>query len=448
MKLPRRHLLLSCSALPFVPSRAAAAQADLRPLLQERLRHEGVGLAVARLPPEGEPELAAAGRARGDEALSADRHRLEIGSITKTFVGLLLADAVLRRECQLDEAVEKVLGQPLRDSAGQPLRYIDLATQRSGLPRLAGNMKPADGANPYADYSDEALLAALREFKPTRRRDEVYEYSNFGFGLLGWLLARRAQQPLMRLMQERLLAPLGIAEELPDAQGHNAQGQPVPGWTFSEATAGAGALRLSAAQLARYAQAALGQRETPLAAAFALALQTHSPLGPQAGVQQGLAWMVFERGGRRFATHDGGTFGFSSSLWLDLSQRRGGLALANAMLPVTDLARHLMDASSPLRDVAAERRATQQAALQLPPEQLAPLAGVYALNPQFKLQLRVRDGRLFAQATGQGEFELFAKAEREFFAKVTALSLRFEAGEPPPALLLTQGPQTLRFVRE
>lgn len=442
----RQVLLLASCALPCMP--AFAQMPALRALLDERLRHEGVGLAVARLHADAAPELAAAGRARDGDPLTADRHRLEIGSITKTFIGLLLADAVLRGDCKLDEPAEAQLGFALRDSAGAPLRLIDLATHRSGLPRLAPNMAPADPANPYADYGDEALLAALRAFQPSRRRDERFEYSNFGFGLLGWLLAQRAQQDLMPLLQARILQPLGLDAPLPDAQGHNAQGQPVPAWTFSKASAGAGALRLSAAQLARYAAAALRQDTHALADAYALALKPHSRLGPQPGVQTGLGWILAERDGERIATHDGGTFGFSSSLWLNLSQRRGGLALANAFVPVGDLARHLMDARSPLRDVAAERRATQQTELALAPEQLAPLAGVYALNPQFKLTLRVRDGRLFAQASGQGEFELFAKAERDFFAKVTALSIRFEAGQPSPALLLQQGGQQLRFVRD
>jgi len=87
----------------------------------------------------------------------------------------------------------------------------------------------------------------------------------------------------------------------------------------------------------------------------------------------------------------------------------------------------------------------------LPPEALPPLVGRYALNPQFALEVRVREGRLFAQGTGQPEFELFAKGPREFFARVTPLAVRFEppaaAGRPAPALTLEQGGQTLVFKR-
>lgn len=468
MSISRRQLLqraalgLTGSASPLLsaaPLPAAEHDTALRGLLSERLRLEGVGLAAARLLPDGGLQLAADGRAGGDQALlTPDRHGFEIGSISKTFIGLLLADAAVRGELRLDDAVDDSLGFALRDRDGQALRYVDLATHRSGLPRLAPNMK-LDSPDPYADYGEAAMLDALRGYRATRRRDEAFEYSNLGFGLLGWLLARRAAQPLATLLERRVLAPLGLGgaggmqlqlrpRQGPGrVQGHDAQGRPAPAWHFSEATAGAGALLASAAQLARYGQAALGLLQHPLGDAFALALRVHSTLGP-GGVQLGLGWMRTRQQGREIATHDGGTAGFASSLWLDLSERRGGLVLANAALSIGDLARHLMDERAPFRDIAAERRATQQAALSLSAEQLAPLAGVYALNAGFKLTLRVDGQRLFAQASGQGEFELFASGPRDFFARVTPLRIRFEGGEPPAALLLEQAGRETRFQRE
>lgn len=423
-------------------------------LLTERLRHEGVALAASRFQVTGAPDTAAAARA-GATAVSTDRHRFEIGSITKAFVGVLLAEAVRRRELRLDDAVEDLLGQPLRDSAGQALRYVDIATHRSGLPRLPANLRPARVADPYADFSDDALREALRLFRPLRRRDELFEYSNFGFGLLGWLLARRAGLPWATLVQTRLADPLGLgpiaglpAPGVVDVAGHDAEGRPAPPWTFSEATAGAGALRLTALQLATFGQAVLGRSDGPLHEAFGLSLQAHSPLGPGPGSAMGLGWMLGTAEGRRIATHDGGTGGFSASLWLDLDARRGGLVLASAAVPVGDIARHLMDGRAPLRDPAAERRATAQAAVVLSAAQLAPLAGVYAVSPSFEITVRARGAQLFGQATGQGEIELFAAAPRRFFARVAALELHFDGTEGMPAnLVLHQGGRQTVFSR-
>ena len=469
MSLRRRPLLQALWAAPLSaawtasPAQEAPPPADeLSPLLRERLRHEGVGLAVARFGSPAGLELAAVGP-RGPEGVPLNFTDLfEIGSITKVFTGLLLADAVQRGELKLDDAVEDLLPFPLRDKEGLPLRFVDLATHRSGLPRLPLNLAPRNADDPYADYGETLMLEGLQLFKPSRSREERFEYSNLGVGLLAWLLARRARKPLAALLEARVLGPLDLGgpggmklqlQRPPAAQrvqGHDAQGKPVAPWTFADTLAGAGALRASAAQLARFGQAALGGIEHPLSAAFALALQVHSRLGPQPEVSMGLGWMLAEREGRRYATHDGGTGGFSSSLWLDLSRRRGGLALANASVTVGDLARHLMDPQRPLRNVAEEKRVREQAQITLAPAELSRLAGVYAASPQFKLTLRERDGRLFAQATGQGEFELFARAPGQFFARVTALDVSFEgpADAPPQRLVLLQGGQRSVFARE
>lgn len=454
--LPRRRLLqlgLLASSLPVVANPAAKPAPPLRQLLAQRLRGEGIALAAARIAGQ-QLELAAEGRSGlGPQPLSADRHALEIGSISKTFTGLLLADALGRGHLKLDDAIEDRLGFALRDSDKRPLRFVDLATHRSGLPRLPANLGADRPDDPYAGYGDAALLEMLRAWQPLRGREAAFEYSNLGIGLLGWLLARDAALPFATLMRQRILLPLGLAEALPLAQGHDATGRPVPAWHFEDTLAGAGALRLSAAQLARYVQAALGLVEHPLRDAFALALQAHSPLGPQPGVQMGLGWMLLSQDGEPLATHDGATAGSAASLWLNLKRGRAGLVLANAQAGVGDLARHLMDERSPLRDPAAERASQQalqqRAALRLDAAQLRPLAGVYAASPQFKLVVRERGGQLFAQASGQGEFELFASGPRRFFARVAALEIEFAgaAGEPSE-LFIEQGGQRTRLQRE
>ena len=146
--------------------------------------------------------------------------------------------------------------------------------------------------------------------------------------------------------------------------------------------------------------------------------------------------------GRTLFNHDGATAGFSGSLWLDPTRRRASVVLANAQLALGDLGLHIADDSMPLRDLSA----TRQASITLPAEALKPLAGVYALNPQFKLTVRANGARLFAQATGQAEFELFAKEPRRFFAKVTPLEIEFDADAR--VLTLLQGGAKSRFVRE
>ncbi len=57
---------------------------------------------------------------------------------------------------------------------------------------------------------------------------------------------------------------------------------------------------------------------------------------------------------------------------------------------------------------------------------MAHYVGTYAFTPKFNVTIRLRDGKLFAQATGQGEFELFGKSDTTFFARVTPVQIAFE----------------------
>jgi hypothetical protein len=213
----------------------------------------------------------------------------------------------------------------------------------------------------------------------------------------------------------------------------------------------------TAAELARLAQCVAGAVAHPLEAAVRLATRRHAD-GAPGRFAMGLGWMLATLpDGRLWLNHDGGTAGFSSSLFVDPAQRAAAGVLANAHVVVNDLAGHLLDPALPPRDPAAEaaaaaaarQQAQARASVAVPAAALATLVGRYALTPQFKLEVRARGTQLFAQATGQGEFELFASAPRRFFARVAALEIEFADEEgPPPSLLLLQAGQRLRFVRE
>jgi D-alanyl-D-alanine-carboxypeptidase/D-alanyl-D-alanine-endopeptidase len=463
--MQRRHFLataltaagVTTPSLAQTPAPSTDSTEALARLLQQRVALEGEALVAAVVDAERVVIAGTARRGNVREGMPGADALFEYGSITKTFTALLLADMAVRNELKLDDAVEAVLPDSLklRDSAGAPITWADLATHRSGLPRLPANLRDQSGADPY-DYSRQEMLAFLAGWKASRARDAQWEYSNLGYGLLGEALAMRARSSYATLLTERVLAPLGLSDmrlALRDAPvpglltGHDLGGRPVPPWRF-DAIAGAGALVGSARALARYAQAALGLFDHPLKPAFALALTPRAE-GPQAQNRIGLAWMTGPLFDRRIANHDGGTGGFSTSLFVEPDRQRAALVLANAQVRVNDLALHLLEPRVPARDIAAEKRQTERSAVALPVEAVAALAGVYALNPQFKLTLRSRNGQLFAQATGQGEFELFAAEPRRWFARITPLELQFEGdGGAPPALLLHQAGQRLRFVRE
>src|SRR5205085_8424519 len=108
----------------------------------------------------------------------------EIGSATKVFTSLLLADMVQRGQVALDDPVAKYLPPTVKmpERHGRSITLVDLATHTSGLPRLPTNMTPKNQANPYADYSVEQLYQFLSNYQLTRDVGSQYEYSNLGGG--------------------------------------------------------------------------------------------------------------------------------------------------------------------------------------------------------------------------------------------------------------------------
>jgi len=76
--------------------------------------------------------------------------------------------------------------------------------------------------------------------------------------------------------------------------------------------------------------------------------------------------------------------------------------------------------------------------------------GIYNLFPNFDLTISTREGRLFAQATGQPEFELFAESERRFFLKVVDAQVDFlpAVDGVVKEMVLHQGGQDMKGVRK
>src|SRR5204862_286223 len=103
-------------------------------------------------------------------------------------------------------------GFPVPSRSGKEITLLHLATHRSGLPRLPGNLKPKDPGNPYADYTVDHLKKFLSKHRLGRSPGERYEYSNLGGALLGIALAHRERTSYEELVMRRICRPLGMAD--------------------------------------------------------------------------------------------------------------------------------------------------------------------------------------------------------------------------------------------
>jgi CubicO group peptidase (beta-lactamase class C family) len=296
------------------------------------------GIVVGMVEPDGTHRVLAFGDGgEGARPLEA-RSVFEIGSVTKTFTGTVLADMVRRGEVALDDPVAKYLPDDVHVPAfnGRQITLLDLATHMSGLPRFPTDYVSPDPGNPYAHYEARDLYASLEHYALSREPGTAFEYSNLGMGLLGHALARAAgADDFQALVAERVLHPLGLtmtaygrtpALQPWMTQGHVAQGGVAPPFDVA-VLAGGGGLDSNALDLMTYHDANLGEPASPLEQAMRDAHRAHR--SPRPGMGLGLGWMRMTRGPLTIVGLNGGTAGYSSYLAFNPDAQVGVVVLSN-----------------------------------------------------------------------------------------------------------------------
>jgi len=422
---------------------------EIREILVKRVdrQKQAAGIVVGVIEPNGRRVVAYGNLAKGDPRTVDGDTIFEIGSISKVFTSLLLADMVNRKEVTLDDPAAKYLPETVKmpERSGKSITLLDLSTHSSGLPRLPSNLKLKDPRNPYADYSVDDLYQFLSGYTLPRDPGSEYEYSNLGAGLLGHLLACRAGTDYESLIRSRIARLLSM----PDtgitlsssmhqrmATGHNAMLAPVANSDLPTPLAGAGALRSSPNDMLTFLEALLGYRESPLAPAMKAMLEVRRPAGQ---IKIGLAWLISSSDGREIVLHNGATGGFSSFVGYSSQERIGAVVLSNASSAagIDDIGFHLLNPKAPLANPEPPKQRTE---IQIVPELLDNYTGRYQLTPNLIFEITCDGDRLFAQGfaqlpnnrpgdlTGLPKFELFAEGEKNFFATVNDSQYVFETG--------------------
>ena len=445
-------LMISASGSTPVPS-ALPTDQEIRSILQQRIDayHQGVGIVVGVIEPGGRRIITYGALGKGDTRPLNGKTIFEIGSVTKVFTSLLLADMVQRGEVAMTDPVAKWLpiGVKIPQRGGRFITLQDLSNQTSGLPRMPDNFAPKNPANPYADYAPEQLFQFLATYQLTRDIGSKFEYSNLGVGLLGQALAHRAGLDFETLVRTRIAAPLGMTSTgvtlTPEmkarlAVGHDGSLAPVANWDIPT-LAGAGALRSDADDLLTFLAGTLGYTKSKLTPAMAAMLAPRKPTG-MPGLDIALAWLVSTKEGAEFYWHNGGTGGYRSFLGFNPTTRVGVVVLSNTSneAGVDDIGKHLLDPGSPLMSAPREHKE-----INLDPKRLDGFLGLYQLTPEFILTVTREGDALFVQATGQPKGQIFPEGERAFFAKMVDAQFTFEPDVNGKAsgLVLHQGGRDL-----
>jgi len=422
---------------------------QLRSIIQSRVDEgRAVGIVLGVMEADGSTRVISAGEAGPVAHQLGERSVFEIGSITKVFTGILLADMVQRGEVTLNDPVSKYLPtdvtMPSRN--GREITLLDLSTHRSALPRLPSNMAPRDASNPYADYTVDQLYAFLSSHELRRDIGSQYEYSNLAVGLLGHVLARVAGMSYEDLVRSRILTPLGmtmsgitLTPEMQDwmVAGHNQEGAVVPLWDLPTLAA-AGALRSNMLDMFRFLAANIGPPAGDAEQAMRASHIPHTEAGPQ--MQVGLNWHIQSVGEKRIVWHNGGTGGFRTFIGFDPDERVGVVVLTNSAHGADDIGFHLINTAIPLTEPPRERTAVE-----VDVEILATYVGEYEVAPNLSFVITLEDDGLHVQPTGQNKAPIFPESETEFFFSVVDAQITFQRDDTGKVtgLVLHQGGQNV-----
>ena len=431
----------------FLLSGSAFAQSGLEKKIEELGQpyidsETVVGMSIGVIK-DGKVTTVSLGVTKKDGPVPNNRTVYEIGSISKVFTGLLLADAANSKTVTLDQSAQSLLpkGVTMPKWKDREITLLDLSTHSSGLPRLSDNMPSIATGNPYSDYSSKLAHEFLNKHEMQQEPGKYTGYSNFGVSLLGHLISSRSEKSYDKLLQERISKPLGMHDTrvaLTDsmkerlAMPHSASGEQDHNWDFADMP-GAGGIRSTLGDMILFAQANLKTPDSQVGSALNLAWKKHRDGQPA----MGLGWHFAGDGHTRW--HNGQTGGYHSMMMVDREKNTAIVVLCNsAAMEVDQLAQQI---AQTLAGQSVKPRKFEKEFV-VSDEIMQRYVGEYQLAPTFVFTVSVKNKKLMVGVTGQSTQRVYARSETEWYYKVVDASITFkvnEAGECTALVLHQNG---------
>lgn len=288
----------------------------------------------------------------------------EIGSISKTFTAIMVAEEILKGNMKLSDPIQKFFpeGVTVPTRNGKEITIRELATHSSALPRMPDNFTPANPNNPYADYTIPLAYEFMSSVELTRDIGSQYEYSNFGMGMLGHILELINNKSYEQLLIERITNVYDMNDtrvvftdnmKAHLAKGH-ANGREVENWDLP-AMAGAGAIRSTASDMVKYLKANMGMTMSPLYEAMKMTHEVAYKNESQ-NFSIGMAWHYGLDD--TVVWHNGGTGGYISFAGFLKGTNKGVIVLTNTQENINAIGFKLLG---------------DDAALKIPKKSIAPI---------------------------------------------------------------------------
>lgn len=247
----------------------------------------------------------------------------QVGSISKIWTATMIVQLIGEGRLTLDSTIAEPLPgvRAGRDDVADRVTVRHLLTHTSGID---GDIFTDTGRG---DDCLERYVALLADTAAVFPPGAGYSYCNAGFGVLGRIVEVLDERTWDESLRARLIEPLGLDHTvtLPEqailhraAVGHEQNARPVKSvdtWGLPRSIGAAGGIVQSAGDLLSFARHHLDTAEL----AGMRDEQLRLPSGTPSGDAIGLAWRIYEWGGRRLIGHDGSTIGQNAFLRIDPS---------------------------------------------------------------------------------------------------------------------------------
>ena len=268
----------------------------------------------------------------------------ELASTSKLFTTSTLQLLVDEKQLKLDDKIQSFLTDKVKiPLSGQNTTLQHLATHLSGFPSLPNSFisKMIDETNPYKDLVTQDIYDYLKTCEG-KQSDGLFEYSNFGLGLLGHILELKSGIKYEILVKQKLLEPLGMKNTFISidnlnksmiVQGYDENNKAAPVWTDNVLT-GAGSFLSNASDMIKFINANLKEDETRISKSL---IQTHKR---QLNGETGLGWIIPSSadkllGNKDIVWHSGMAGGYASFLAIDKTNGYGIIILSNKAIDVS-----------------------------------------------------------------------------------------------------------------
>ncbi|WP_126243794.1 serine hydrolase domain-containing protein [Chitinophaga rhizosphaerae] len=301
-------------------------------------RGECVGLMVGVIDGKKSHVYAYGETATGNGKLPTGQTLFQIGSLSKTFTGILLAAQIVRGEVKADDPISKYLPDTVRMNwfEGQPVTMLMLTNHTSAMPRWEPVMKYPnfDMKQPYRHFQLPQLYDFLNKYTPAAAPGKRYDYSNIAVGLLGELLGRNKGIGYGELLYQGILRPLKMRKtrltaspvaSRTMASGYTKEKKIQGPWVMS-AVAAAGGIESNMDDMLKYARANINPGKGELGDAIRL---SHQQTFAGSNAIIGMGWHISRVPGHTIVQHGGQTGGYNAYIGVEPATRKAVIVLSN-----------------------------------------------------------------------------------------------------------------------